>query len=187
MVKKKNDKIRNKPAKRKRPKAKVRKGRQCEGRLSSDPTKRCQNRALHNSKFCQYHGGRNVVRSGLTCRYFVGTFGDLVKDIDIGDVDNIKDLTHELHVLRVTLTALLREAKTLEDANGVIIQYTDQISKLCKIMEQIDNGLKLTLNPRQVAALANQVVDIINQEVDDPQVRANISERVANLVIVDKN
>ena len=186
MAKKNNDKPKSKPTKRKPTVKQPPKRGRCKARTAQDPTKRCRLRAIRGSEYCSVHRGKNQIRSGLNNRYFVGAFGELVKDIDL-DIDRHKDLTHEIHLLRTMLTLLLNKADTDDVADGAVLRYTEQIGKLAKTMEHIEHGLKLTLNPRQVATLANQIVEIINQEVDDPQVRAVISERIANLVVVDKN
>jgi len=49
------------------------------------------------------------------------------------------------------------------------------------VADRVDNFLNRGLTRFQITSLAEAIVDIINQEVHDPQVKAVIAERIANL------
>ena len=159
--------------------------------------RRCKLRAIPGRPYCRVHSpGLTVTTHGKRSLYRVGIFDEVIKGVDCGDVDRIKDLTPEITALRGMLQALMETVKiveakpedteavrTLWGAAPMIASMLDQVGKLVKTMNQIDEGFKLQLNLRQVGALAQQIVMIINEEVQDPQLRAKISERISKLVI----
>jgi hypothetical protein len=124
----------------------------------------------------------------------VGLFEDLIAKFDDVPLDSVKDLTAELVLLRGLLAGLVETVKgggsedertqALHTGADTIKGMVETIGKTAERMERIEHGLKINLNARQVAALAHQVVQIINQEVADPVVRQRISERIANLVVI---
>lgn len=184
-TKRKKDATPRRPDKKPKPKPKkaVPEKYRCKARLKSNPNKRCTKKALEGRNYCYKHQGASPVRNGIDNAYYVGNYAELVGHLDIPIFEHEKDLSNELQILRVQMMALIEKAQTIEEAGPTLLTYVEAISKVAKRMDQIENGLKLSLNPRQVAAIANQIVDIINEEVDDPQIKANISNRIANVII----
>lgn len=176
---------------------KTNKPKQCKAHLKKDPTRRCSKNALPGGDLCRAHHNRcSRPVTGLTSIYQVGMFADLIKDLPPSAVDNIKDLSGEVVLLRATLNGILKlcsqeagsadeQATALMTMAPVVQTMADTISKVVDKMERIENGLKISLNARQVAMLANQIVHIVNEEVDDPVVRQRVSERIANMVVAE--
>lgn len=50
------------------------------------------------------------------------------------------------------------------------------------IVDKVDSSSNKGLNKYQVIVLAQQIADIINEEVPDPRVRASIADRIGDLV-----
>lgn len=131
---------------------------------------------------------------GLHSQYRVGLFEDLIARFDGVPLDRVKDLTAEIGLLRGLLAGLAEtvqqgatpeeRAMALHGTADTLKGMVETIGKTAERMERIEHGLKINLNARQVAALAHQVVQIINQEVADPVVRQCISERIANLIVI---
>lgn len=72
-----------------------------------------------------------------------------------------------------TIGTVLMSALAVEAMEGKGMLYK-------QIFDNTESKHQMT--PHQVADLGRQIVDIIKQEVSDPQERANISERIAKLV-----
>lgn len=166
--------------------------RQCAAMRVTDPTSRCSRPAMPGSEFCHNHRRKQIspnVKKGFTTYYRIGTFTDVVDAAAALPDEEVKDLTGEISLLRATLTRGLEE---LRDAGGMtsvgaapfIQSMTDAIGKLVTRMDTVQSGYRFTLNIKQVTAMAEQIVHIINQEVPDPLVRQRISERLRNLVVV---
>ena len=166
MVKKKNDTPPRKPDKAKPPGQGGRDippdDKRCISRTTADPTKRCKNWRVKGRDVCYWHIKKEPVRKGIGCEYYDGPFEKLLADtgLDLGTLENEKDLTGELKLLRATLMLLLEKADNVYGVENSILRFTDQISKVAKRLDEIEHGFKLSLNPKQVAALANQVVRI---------------------------
>lgn len=168
--------------------------RRCKARLKGDPTQRCSRWAAPGKEYCTSHAPPDRTTHGLASQYRVGLFEDLIAKFDDVPLDSVKDLTAELVLLRGLLAGLVETVKgggsedertqALHTGADTIKGMVETIGKTAERMERIEHGLKINLNARQVAALAHQVVQIINQEVADPVVRQRISERIANLVVI---
>ena len=133
--------------------------------------------------------------TGLGSIYKTGCLTKYIEKFEDLPVDQVKDLTGEVTLLRGILAGLLdsmpepedqdsHEAQLLWQTSETLRGMVDTIAKVTERMERIENGLKVNLNARQVTALAGQIVEIINQEVADPQVRQTISERIANIFVI---
>jgi hypothetical protein len=143
--------------------------------------------------FCRTHGGATPSKDGKGRRskYHVGFFGDLLEKFDPSDWNSLMD---EVAVLRALILHLVNHVTSpeMEDTeqahllilnSGKIANIIDKLGRLVERYDRVRNGSTTTLNIRQVASMSAQIVDIINQEVEDPEVRKRIAERLEGLVV----
>lgn len=141
---------------------------------------------------CKFHGGATPLRGdGRVSKYAVGRLAENIRTYS--NDPHIKSLRDEIGLVRGLLGAFLDRTQTLAEdgddaaallvASEPIMAMTDQIRKLAVSLTQIEEGLRLTLDVSQVKGLAAQFVQIISEEVTEPETRKRIATRIATLEI----
>jgi len=167
--------------------------RRCKGKRKDGV--RCRRFATPGKDLCRIHGGASTgpgkKNAGKSSKYHVGFFGDLLREFDGTDWNNLKDETAVLRALVLQFVRHISEGG-LEDEEKVerliynadkVTGIIDKLGKLVERFDRMENGTQTTLNIRQVAAMSQQIVDIINEEVADPEARRRIAERLEGLVV----
>lgn len=92
-------------------------------------------------------------------------------------VPEIAEVAVELGLNPATTT--MAAVLSLAQMRNAIVSGNHQAAK--EVADRVDNFLTRGLTRSQLATLAEMIIEIITQEVKDPQVRSNIGERIMTL------
>lgn len=147
------------------------------------PKGQCINKAAENSTFCYAHGGNKAVEAAKKKEMFnyrLNKFKDRAEQFNSSDhVYNLKD---EVAVLRIMLEEkwnAITDTQELLLRSGPLSDLITKITVVVEKCERLDNKLGNLLDKSKVMQLAQEIVEIIASEVDDPKVLDEITTRIS--------
>lgn len=146
--------------------------------------KQCENEALPDSQYCEDHTGRLTRARQLERQY---TLQDVrvQQSVDkLAQSDAIYSLREEIAVLRKMNEHYLQALGKgdLAVSAPIIVQLTDTIQKLVKTGGSMEVKFGNMLTKETVLKLAQSMVDILAEEVDDADIVDRVTTRVADLI-----
>jgi len=97
---------------------------------------------------------------------------------------NIKSIRDELALLRALLQNALDKVEneeTLQEHSGTVQLLSEKVVSCAATLVRIEDGMNLNLNVIELQAVANQIVAIIKQEIQDPKVQEKLAKRISEL------
>lgn len=156
----------------------------CQGNTGKGP---CEYRQVPGSPFCSIHGAGNSVgntaRRDLRNLRLNSTFGQRAGEL--ASSTGVKTLTDEIALMRVTLETVFNGIK---DGNEMLL-YVDKIEKLTKGIQslveswqKIQEKNKELLDRTTVTAIWDQLIGLIVDKVEDPDVVRAIAEEGMEII-----
>lgn len=151
--------------------------RRCQGMTALKG--QCQHKAMPNVKYCKVHGGSSQSQRIALRNYQLAIWQERVGQF--ADNDQLKSLREEIGISRLTLESILMQCKTVTDLilnSNRIAMVVSQIERLVKSCHGLEKSTGFLLDKTAALHLASVIVEIISQEVDDPEAVERISGRV---------
>ena len=147
------------------------------------PNGQCKCEATQG-KFCDQHGhisAKEGLRHYLITNRLVGDSADRHCA-----ANEIKDLRDEISLTRALIETRLNLAQ--EDAEviasmGILHQYLTTVEKLVSACHRMDTNLGNLLNKASVLSLAQELVNIISEELGDLPNRDEIVDRITSKIV----
>lgn len=157
----------------------------CKGHTGSG---QCNFKAVENSAFCMIHGGRAKVapnRASALKNYLIDTkIGQRAGEL--ANSPALKDLTDEVALTRVTLEGIFKNIKNDTD----FLIYYDKIAQLVRSvqillesMQKMQEKNKELIDRQTLMIIADSIVTIIIQFVDDPDKQRECGEAIYGCII----
>lgn len=148
------------------------------------PVGQCTQQALDHSNFCQLH---SQGKKSDALRYYHIT-NHMVADSKLrhNAVEEIKDLREEIALARALIETrlnLARDENELIASMGVLHQYLATVEKLVSACHRMDTNLGNLLNKSSLLNLAQEIVNIIAEELADIPDREEIIDKISNKII----
>ena len=144
---------------------------------------RCKGRAITGTDRCNKHIGGRKLKHGQSSLFHSGKIKKLAERH--ASDENIKSLRGEIGLLRGFLEKMVDQtnlSKIAEKDLMSLLKTVDEIRKAVKTLVQIEDGLKLVIDVKQVHMILVQVSNIVKQEVQDERSRNRIAKRLGELV-----
>lgn len=141
----------------------------------------CLNEAMEGCDYCKVHGGHSLEHISKR-QYNVAKWqARLSRFTDHADV---KNLTEELGILRLTLETILNRCENDNDLimrQSAISGLVMDITKLVTSATQVEQKMGLYVDKKTILQFASEVIDIIATELEDQPARVQaIAERIAD-------
>lgn len=142
----------------------------------------CPYKKVPGSKYCPRHGGNKAIQAQQAetlKNYRLTRWKQRVGEF--ADNSNIKSLREEVGILRMILEEMLNQCKDSMDLLLYSNKMSDLVMKIEKLVvscDKLENRMGLLLSKGSVLFLAQQYVEIITDEVPDPDVIERISTRI---------
>lgn len=143
----------------------------------------CQREAADNVSYCPLHGGvsaqRAVARQRQMNYDLMHLRADLEKQVH---APHMHDLKEEIGLLRIMLARVLNNAG--KDPLALVAAIPQATPMIATLERLITSSAKLEaffgefMTPQQVDALVENILDIITDEVKDPDTLARIADRI---------
>src|SRR5687767_15060086 len=142
------------------------------------PEGQCHYKAVEGCQFCLMHGGgkqASVNKANQLKNYRLQQYQERVGELS--NNPEIKNLREEIGIIRMLLESILNLCK---NANQLLL-YTDkiaaladQVRKLIESAQRLEERNNNLLDRKVVILIADSIVTIIGQYVDDPDVLNSI-------------
>jgi len=146
----------------------------------------CKYRAVPETDYCKMHGG-GAAKSRLVKqeqrKYKLAVWQDRVNEF--ADDTDLKSVNDEIGILRMTLEGVLNACKTNQDLLLYAPKISDLVAKVEKLVvtcHKLEAAAGITLTKAAAAALAVQIVDIVDKHVKDPDAVAAIAEEIGSAI-----
>ena len=142
----------------------------------------CQCKVIPGSKFCKMHGGPTVHTEGVRNYRLTRWQAQLER---MGDNPNIKSLRDELAILRMLMEERLNLCKDSHDLllqSHVISDLATKIEKVVTSCTRLDHQLGRTLDKSAILNFANEVIQILGEEISDTTVLDRIATKIIESV-----
>jgi len=156
----------------------------CNG-ISRD--EQCSLKAVEGSKFCAAHGGNLKILSNQKAdanRYRLTKWQ--ARMVELSGDGNIKSLRDEIGILRMLMEERLNHCQTNLDLvlhSGPISDLVLKIERLVKSCHDIDKDFENLLDKQQVLQMADRILSILNEEINDSEVMESIQRRLIGIFI----
>jgi ribosome-binding factor A len=146
----------------------------------------CTMGAMPDTPYCKVHGGvkmTNDIERAKAFRYQFGMHRERIKEYS--SEDTIKNLRDEIAVLRMLISKKLESCK--DDAElmlnaSSISELVLKVERLVKTCISTEDKLGETLDKTKLEQFANSVIQVICDEITDPEIIGKIGERIAGLL-----
>jgi hypothetical protein len=132
----------------------------------------CKYKATEGSKFCPAHGGNKTIES-VTAKnielYRIAKYRTRLNELNKED-DKVKSLREEIGLLRILTEErfnLIKEPLDLLMHSSAIADLVTRIEKLVVSAQKIEEKLGGLLDKNQVIQLAQEIINIIDNNIDD--------------------
>lgn len=153
----------------------------CQGMAGSE---QCMNKSLEHSEYCAAHGGNKGEESHerkAANNYRLQQWKWRNRLDELSESDTIKSLREEIGILRVLMEERLRR---IEDPTDLILQsgpISDLVMKIDRVVNschKLEGSMGQLLDKSAILQYANEVISIIDDEIDDPDVVSKIADRI---------
>lgn len=140
----------------------------------------CKNRAGYGTDHvgvgrCKFHGGSTPVKHALYSRYRDALLGRGLGEVfdQLVNDPELKDLRQEAALLRALVIGRLKR----EDGSGdeAIPEIVERLSRVVKRLHEIEEGRHVYVHVSGLQVVIQQVVQVIERHVPDPDTRAAIA------------
>lgn len=147
------------------------------------PTGQCTNEVLEGTKFCKTHshGQDDGLKHYLITNHLVKESADRHNA-----VDQIKSLREEISLTRALIETRLNMAHSEAEvmaSMGVLHTYLSTVEKLVASCHKMDQSLGNLLDKSDLITLAQQLVTIISEELEDHPRRDEIIDKLTSKII----
>lgn len=147
----------------------------------------CMLKRVPGSQYCYAHGGaiaikaqeRRDLKNYKLTRYHVAV-------AEKSGSSGLKDLSEEVGILRVIMEERLNSIESTNDLlinTASIMQLATGIQKLVDSLHKIDKELNNLIDREQLLIIAEGIVQVITDAVEDPVKRRLVSEKVLDLIL----
>jgi hypothetical protein len=142
----------------------------------------CTNKAVPGGTVCLVHGGNKQMESQVKASkniYYLGKWQNRVEEHASHDL--VKSLREEIGILRVLLETRFR---TCHDEMDLILQsqpIAELVSKIEKVVtscNKLESHLGHHLDKQQILVFATQIINIVSNYVEDPNIIETIGEEI---------
>jgi len=162
----------------------------CQGVIPSKG--QCLNKSLEHSDYCAVHGGNKgeeayEKQQANNYRLFKWKWKNRLNELS--ESNNIKSLREEIGILRVLMEERLSR---IDDATDLILQsgpISDLVMKIDRVVNschKLEGSMGQLLDKAAVLQFANEVIEIIDQEINDPEAVKRIADRMLKALAKDK-
>ena len=166
--------------------------------------RRCSNPAVSGYTVCRLHGanptnhGGRPIQTGKYSRLLRAQPSLLERFEEYRNDPELTNLASEIALLRTALESHVATQLTNSATDGSpatvtgtlldrISNLSDQIGKLVERQHKIEYGETFTLNVNMLVTYAARIATIINEEVDDPESRLRIRNKLEDLFAEGQN
>jgi hypothetical protein len=161
-------------------------------RVEANDPNRCQATNAHgqcpyksgeHSSYCSMHGDNKAAeahRKKLLNMYHLSKWQNRVDEFS--EHDNVKSLRSEIGIARMVMETILNQCNDKSDLllySGRIMEMLTKIQGLIVSCHKLESNLGQLLDKASALNLASQIVTIVAEEINDPQVTDRISSRIA--------
>jgi hypothetical protein len=146
----------------------------------------CNMLSMDGSQFCALHGGNVAIQAQAkkdAFRYNAAKWQSRIERHS--DDPEIKKLNIEIGVLRLLLEERLNQCKTdidLMTHSPAISQMVLNIERLVTSCHRLEDKMGHHLDKSAVIQFASQVVEILSEELQDPEALTRIADRIAKAI-----
>jgi len=146
----------------------------------------CQFRAVEGTRYCSMHGGsaaRAYQNRQEMRRYKLAKWQERVNQF--ADDEQIKSLTDEIGILRMTLENVLNACHEESDMLLYAPKIADLVQKIEKLVvtcHKLEASTGVLLTKTAAFSLAAQIVDIVTKHVTDPDAVAQIADEIGSAI-----
>ena len=148
-------------------------------------TKQCDKERVEGSQFCVLHGGAHELasknRQELKNLRLMKWKTQIAEQANSANIFSLRD---EVGVLRVVLQETLEKC----DSPAILMTHANTIATLVNDINRtitscltIESALGAYLTEEQLAALAESIIKVITDSIQDPDLRNSVSEQILTL------
>jgi hypothetical protein len=146
----------------------------------------CWNQRVEGSSYCPVHGGGHKLKQNKREKYEAWQLGQWNKQVrDHADSSSLHALQIGIGILCKTLELTVARCQTDQELvlkSGPISDLTCKLSKLITESQQMSMRLGQVMNRTEAMAMAQSIVTIIGEEVQDSVVLERIISRIEELM-----
>jgi hypothetical protein len=160
----------------------------CEGYSAAGP---CPYKHVNGSKYCPRHGGNKAIEAQqkeAARNYRLTRWKQRINEL--ADSDGIKSLREEVGILRMLLEEMLNQCNDSVDLLLYSHKISDLVLKIERLVvscDKLENRMGLLLGKGSILHLAQQYVEVITENVSDPEVIERISEKIIQITMSTDN
>jgi len=142
----------------------------------------CPFKKVPGRKYCPRHGGTRGLR--VDAKEAVKNYRLFRWKKRVGELaesEGVKSLREEVGILRMILEEMLNNCKDSMDLLLYSHKMSDLVMKIEKLVvscDRLENRMGLLLSKGSILQLAQQYVEIISENVNDPEIIERISTRM---------
>lgn len=147
----------------------------------------CPYKKVPESDYCPRHGGNKAVvkkeREALN-NYRINQYKQRLAEL--ANNPNVKSLRDEIAILRITLEEVFNSCNSPTQIiaySGKIADLVSRIEKVVSSCNRIEMNIGLMLDKQAVTTLADGLVAIISEEIEDMDAVKRVSERITELIV----
>lgn len=158
----------------------------CQGNSGNE---QCNLKQVPGSNFCAAHGGNKSVlaeKKAAANRYRLTKWQQRMQEFS-GDSE-LKSTRDEIGILRILLEERLNLCQTSMDLilhSGPISDIILKIDKVVKNLHEIDKDFKNLLEKSDVIQIADRLINIVKEEVKNPEEVERIQRRVIEVFMTN--
>ena len=156
----------------------------CQGRA---PDGQCRNRALHGSKFCRAHNGKDLKPVEDRRGFLLAKADDQIRLARLSDdmepVKELRDVIALQHILIERRYNLIKNDNDLLAACGPLNQMITSMEKLISSAHKIEQNLGDLLAKGAILSLAKSMCQIVVEELEGIDDYENIIDRITHRLV----
>ncbi len=152
---------------------------------ASNKSSQCMNKCEEGFDYCNYHnsGQRLLVKKEKEHQYLLTRWR---AEIDhYSNNSQVKSLREEIGILRLLMQTALNRCLDADDLMihaGRIMELTARIERVVQTCHTMEEKTQFLVDKQQIVHLAEQILLIITEFVTDPNVLANIADRIKGAI-----
>jgi hypothetical protein len=131
---------------------------------------------------CKLHGGCNTGKGSGQLRYsdFVSAeLLDKYEEYSVEATTDIKSLNDEIGLIRAKIAYLLKHPTYYD--NDLLLKFTEVVRRLVETKQKVEEGIKHKVTIEVAVKILNNVVKVINERVQDPDIKRLISKDIRGI------
>ena len=147
----------------------------------------CRYKRSPGSEFCPMHGGNKgqAAQTALVKRQY--QLAKWQADVDaFADEDQVKSLRGEIGITRLVLQSMLDKCRDTSDIviySSKIGDTVARIERLVTSCHRLESNMGLLLDKPRIIVLAQLIVDIIGQHIEDDDTIALIANGIVDAIV----